>query len=896
MLLCAVTTWAGPTDLPEITTDLENPIYYTIYNTRSGSGDDRIWGWGGLIYYAGDEVGLKDAVDEITEIEDKYKFFFTGSHDALYIHNAATTKKLASVSSWTDEGTVWAVGVSPKGGGLAFGPQGGLGGNSCINDKNFTTAENVSDFTTWSANDAGSIFVVERATEHVFPETGKFYTIECPLFEKVQGVAKGLIVNADGSLGWNDVDLTNKNCYWTTTIKNDGTIVIKNLGTEKYLSNGSMSDSEVTSVITPLGSNQFGIKANDYVIHANGHGDGRNASGGMANWANSGNTASAWRFVERNDPDAVTEVSVVYNFVYGNTTKYTQTTPTLVGEEYPVVKMSFPYGVSATVEPTGEITADDIEVVEGVNTITKEIALEVNLPFTPADSYANITDANWNYLIFHANNRNYLYYNSELTYIDASKTAVDYSNKDAYTWAFVGNPFDGFQIVNKGAGETMVLSSAAEPTADKEYPVMTVMGEVTGNTTWDLSSSTYGTNGFFVAYDGTSKRLNKQDNKVCYWLNGADAGSTFMVVAVADGDAVTINEFKEHAISGLGYVGGYTADKAAAINAISTYEDMVAFQSANTTIAFDENKYYQIQNVFRTTYITATNGQRVLAQGANSVSQLWQVENAADGKFYIKSVNGGYMQAVGNNALAETGAELNIASFIDGYGQFAIKSGDNMLAGINASTLGTWWNGGVDGDMSYRFVVTDEIAVTVNEFASVCFPVAVELNNGLEAYAVEATDGHYATMEVKSDIPANQGAILAGNGTYNLKIKGEATSDWSKNMLKGSTVNEVVTPAGTAYVLAKPAGKEIGLYKAELDELEGTAFQNNANKAYLVVPAASQAVQYFSFNFGAGTTGIEGVEAEGAVSGKIYDITGREVKAITTPGIYIVGGKKVVVK
>ena len=64
----------------------------------------------------------------------------------------------------------------------------------------------------------------------------------------------------------------------------------------------------------------------------------------------------------------------------------------------------------------------------------------------------------------------------------------------------------------------------------------------------------------------------------------------------------------------------------------------------------------------------------------------------------------------------------------------------------------------------------------------------------------------------------------------------------------------------------------------------------------MVVPAASQAVQYFSFNFGGGTTGIEGVEAEGAVSGKIYDITGREVKAITTPGIYIVGGKKVVVK
>ena len=134
-MLCvfAGTAWAGPTDLPEITTDLENPIYYTIYNTRSTQP-------GGLMYYAGDEVGMKDGCTSPT-LENKYKFYFTGSHDALYVHNAATSKKLASVGdgnkskgSWTDEGTVWAVGVSPKGGGLAFGPKGGLNGNGCWNE------------------------------------------------------------------------------------------------------------------------------------------------------------------------------------------------------------------------------------------------------------------------------------------------------------------------------------------------------------------------------------------------------------------------------------------------------------------------------------------------------------------------------------------------------------------------------------------------------------------------------------------------------------------------------------------------------------------------------------------------------------------------------------------
>ena len=162
-LLCVATTWAGPTDLPEITTDLNNPIYYTIYNTRSGEP-------GGLIYYAGDEVGLKDGNCTSFTLEDKYQFFFTGTHDALYVHNKATNKKLASVSSWTAAGTVWAVGVSPMGGGLAFGPQGGLNGNSCWNDKNYATNANTSDFTTWTASDAGSIFVVESVSKFTIPK------------------------------------------------------------------------------------------------------------------------------------------------------------------------------------------------------------------------------------------------------------------------------------------------------------------------------------------------------------------------------------------------------------------------------------------------------------------------------------------------------------------------------------------------------------------------------------------------------------------------------------------------------------------------------------------------------------------------------------------------------
>jgi hypothetical protein len=53
----------------------------------------------------------------------------------------------------------------------------------------------------------------------------------------------------------------------------------------------------------------------------------------------------------------------------------------------------------------------------------------------------------------------------------------------------------------------------------------------------------------------------------------------------------------------------------------------------------------------------------------------------------------------------------------------------------------------------------------------------------------------------------------------------------------------------------------------------------------------SDAVIYFTVN---DTNGIEGVDAEGEQT--IYDLTGRKIETITKGGIYIINGKKVVVK
>ena len=89
---------------------------------------------------------------------------------------------------------------------------------------------------------------------------------------------------------------------------------------------------------------------------------------------------------------------------------------------------------------------------------------------------------------------------------------------------------------------------------------------------------------------------------------------------------------------------------------------------------------------------------------------------------------------------------------------------------------------------------------------------------------------------------------------------------------------------GTQYILAEDGGV-VGFYKAA-----GTI---PARKAYLVSPVGAN---FLSFCFDDETTGIEKVEnAAVNANGTMFNLAGQRV-AQPTKGLYIVNGKKVVVK
>ena len=990
MLLCTISTWAGVTDLPQMSTE-GNIKWYTIRNTRSG----------GFLYWNGDDAKIQDRNASIVPTG---AFYFTGTADACYIHNAATDKLFASNESWTAEGTVCTISVTPhsSAAGLAIGFNG-----TYLNEQNYDNG-----YTTYYANDAGSIFVITPLTTYIedaiaqieankeagntiygelkyeeesynnlkaayttltsrpreletayrtcintigslkraMPEEGKYYVIEAPFFNNVQGVRKGLYVNEEGALRWNTIDLTNKAYYWTvevTETEEGDVYALKNAATGTYINGTTMSESAVTGSLLRLGEGLFNLVFNNVYLHAEDHKEGTGTDGNIVHWTNG--SASAWSFTEKRNPDEVDAVNVKYTFTFNGAEKYTQEATAVVGDEYPGITISLPYGVTAT-KPAGNIAADD--ATNGV--VEKSIELTINTPFIAADSYQNIT--HWYHLAINAAPY-YLSYSAGQEYIYLERTSVDETKKEAYTWGFIGNPFDGYKIVNYVAGDGMILSSATDIAGTDEggsvYPVM--MNEASlpegNNTLWEVSASTFlgGVNKIFINQKGNSSaKMNDRSGRLAYWTRSADAGSTFQLVerpTAADEFAALMAECEA-----ANFVAGTNPGEhnAAAVEAFNTaleaaknianpqYSDVTTLRTAFAAVtvnpiteglymivsaaeAFGDNTrvlscygYDNEYNTHRTPAWAPIN--------ANDPLQYWTLEANGNGTYNLKATYDGnylsdpwtmdkYAREATITSIGSAQFNINIAN--DG---FIHAQGWNWNNHMEGGPL-TYYDGNIDTPSAWKLVKINEapafthtLTVSSVGYATLMLAFNATIPAGVECYyAAEAIDdeGILNLTQVEGNVlPAKTPVIVkAAAGNYIFESTQDEAIAIEGNLLSGTLCSKFVTPEGTAYVLSAPAGR-IGLYKAELThfidntdtgQTQGIAnsFMNNANKIYLDAAASTAASYSFNFDW-AGTTSVEGVVAEGAQNGKIYDITGREVKAITTPGLYIVNGVKVV--
>ena len=146
-------------------------------------------------------------------------------------------------------------------------------------------------------------------------------------------------------------------------------------------------------------------------------------------------------------------------------------------------------------------------------------------------------------------------------------------------------------------------------------------------------------------------------------------------------------------------------------------------------------------------------------------------------------------------------------------------------------------------------------------------------------------------------IPAKTGVVLRGtaNEKYDFFYTAEdGTTETEGNMLRGyasaAEFREVTLAEDyTTYVLAVE-NKKAGFYRKE------AGFKVYNHKAYLNVPKAGDSAPALTIRFeGDGSTQIENSELKIENSDVIYDLQGRRVEKMEK-GVYIVNGKKVVIK
>ncbi|MBQ2436141.1 MAG: exo-alpha-sialidase, partial [Bacteroidaceae bacterium] len=182
---------------------------------------------------------------------------------------------------------------------------------------------------------------------------------------------------------------------------------------------------------------------------------------------------------------------------------------------------------------------------------------------------------------------------------------------------------------------------------------------------------------------------------------------------------------------------------------------------------------------------------------------------------------------------------------------------------------------------------------------------AVVIPEGVKAYVatgepvMENGTGVITMTELEGIIPAKTGAVLRGAAdtyefipsiSYGTAVEGNMLVGFEAANNKAESKKAVtVAEDYTTYVLTVQ-NEKAGFYR----KVKGSTFNVGNNKAYLSTPA--QGANSISIRFeGDGTTDIEASTLNPQRSTEVYDLQGRRVLN-PAKGVYIVNGKKVVIK
>ena len=177
-------------------------------------------------------------------------------------------------------------------------------------------------------------------------------------------------------------------------------------------------------------------------------------------------------------------------------------------------------------------------------------------------------------------------------------------------------------------------------------------------------------------------------------------------------------------------------------------------------------------------------------------------------------------------------------------------------------------------------------------------PFPVKLPDGVDAYIAKQDGENIVLQKITGALPANTGVILSSETAATAATPYIPTARTTEPLATETEGNMLVKTDGNAvpdnvnaYILSQNSGTAV--FKKLMSGASNRKIKQY--KAYLELNG-SQSAQLMNFAFaGSDLTGIQNVTETSAKSKTAYDLAGRKVGKLQK-GIYIVNGKKVIVK
>lgn len=274
------------------------------------------------------------------------------------------------------------------------------------------------------------------------------------------------------------------------------------------------------------------------------------------------------------------------------------------------------------------------------------------------------------------------------------------------------------------------------------------------------------------------------------------------------------------------------------------------------------------------------------------------------GNNYVTGYIVGFFNGKDKNASSSGNSNLALSDTPD-----EISGANTIAVQLQSGTLRTSWNIDDNNVIGYKVLVYGNITgyftgktgvKSPSQISAVSVPVSVSAagwatycsSNALDFTGVTALTAYTATKDgnvvkfnkVTGKVPAKTGLLVKGE-TANVPVC--ASAEPVENLLEGVT-EETVKEANTVFVLMK-GSKGIGFYKNTND------FTLRANSAYLRAEDVPTTDARAFIALDDETTGIADVKAVKEDAEGMFDLQGRKI-AKPTKGLYIVNGKKIVVK